>query len=87
MVGLQKSYNYEKTGIHVLIVALVVQSDFRGKGIGKHLLAEAEHWAKNQGAVSISLNSGNRTEREAAHLFYQRFGFTPKSTGFVKIIE
>ncbi|BBH24848.1 hypothetical protein Back11_61930 [Paenibacillus baekrokdamisoli] len=32
-------------------------------------------------AVSMSLNSGNRSEREAAHLFYQRIGFTPKSTG------
>lgn len=86
MVGLQKSYIYEKTGINVRIVAMVVQSDFRGNGIGKRLLSEAENWAMNQGAVSISLNSGNRSEREAAHLFYERFGFSPKSTGFIKNI-
>lgn len=68
LVGLQKSYIYEKAGINVRIVALVVQSDFRGKGVGKHLLSEAENWAKNKGAVSMSLNSDNRSEREAAHL-------------------
>ncbi|WP_241674670.1 GNAT family N-acetyltransferase [Paenibacillus luteus] len=65
---------------------MVVHSDSRGKGIGKQLLSEAEYWAMNQGAISTSLNSGNRSEREAAHLFYQRFEFTPKSTGFIKII-
>jgi GNAT superfamily N-acetyltransferase len=86
LAGLHKSYMYEKTGINVSIIALVVQSDFRGKGIGRHLLLDAENWAKNQGAISMSLNSGNRSEREKAHLFYQRFGFTPKSTGFIKII-
>jgi GNAT superfamily N-acetyltransferase len=86
LVGLQKSYMYEKIGINIRIVAMVVQSDFRGKGIGKHLLSKAESWAKNQGAISMSLNSGNRSEREGAHLFYQRMGFTAKSTGFVKII-
>jgi GNAT superfamily N-acetyltransferase len=50
LVGLQKSYIYEKTGINVRIVDMVVQSDFRGKGIGKHILSEAEFWAKNEGA-------------------------------------
>ncbi|WP_138754101.1 GNAT family N-acetyltransferase [Paenibacillus sinopodophylli] len=86
-IGLQKSYIYEKNGTNVRIVAMVVRSEFRGTGIGTRLFSESENWAFCQGAASMSLNSGNRPEREAAHLFYSRAGFAPKSTGFIKMIN
>ncbi|MBM7564955.1 GNAT family N-acetyltransferase [Paenibacillus sacheonensis] len=87
LIGLHKTYMYEKSGIHVRIIALVVRGECRGQGIGRMLIAAAENWAKQQGAGSMSLNSGNRSEREAAHLFSQRLGFTARSTGYTKIIS
>ncbi|MWC27143.1 GNAT family N-acetyltransferase [Paenibacillus sp. MMS18-CY102] len=84
MIGLCSGVFYEKNGGYARIVAFVVDERFRNKGIGKLLIQEAERWARDNGLVAIALNSGNRSEREAAHLFYRRAGYTEKSTGFIK---
>ncbi|UYZ15549.1 GNAT family N-acetyltransferase [Brevibacillus sp. WF146] len=62
------------------MVALVVDSKIRNQGIGKMLVNEAEKWAKEQGAISIGLNSGNRKERQNAHRFYVSVKSYPPST-------
>ncbi|KSU87538.1 MULTISPECIES: GNAT family N-acetyltransferase [Bacillaceae] len=87
MAGLCKSYFYEYDGSYTRIVAFVVHEKFRRKAVGKMLIKEAERWAKSQGCMAIGLNSGNRDERLAAHLFYQKMGYQPKSTGFIKEIR
>ncbi|GIN58263.1 N-acetyltransferase [Lederbergia ruris] len=84
MIGLVKGYYYEMDGSYVRIVALVVDSYFRGKGIGKKLLKEAESWARRIGATGIGLNSGNRPERFNAHKLYKNMGYIEKSIGFAK---
>jgi GNAT superfamily N-acetyltransferase len=84
MIGLVKGYYYELDGLYVRIVALVVDSNHRNKGIGKQLLKEAEIWAKKIGATGIGLNSGNRPERINAHKFYKNSGYAEKSVGFAK---
>lgn len=84
MIGLCTGIFYEKDGLYARIVAFVVDYNYRNKGIGKLLLKEAERWARNQGANSIGLNSGNRPERKDAHEFYKRVGFVEKSIGFAK---
>ncbi|MCM3707375.1 GNAT family N-acetyltransferase [Cytobacillus firmus] len=84
MIGLVKGYYYELDGSYVRIVALVVDSNHRNKGIGKQLLEEAESWAKKIGATGIGLNSGNRPERINAHKFYKNMGYLDKSVGFAK---
>src|SRR5690606_20179814 len=84
MIGLVKGYYYELDGLYVRIVALVVDSNHRNKGIGKQLLNEAEIWAKKIGATGIGLNSGNRPERINAHKFYKNSGYIEKSVGFAK---
>ena len=84
MVGLFKGYYYEMDGCYVRIVALVVDPNYRNKGIGKKLLEEAECWARNIGATGIGLNSGNRQERIDAHKFYRNRGYVEKSVGFTK---
>jgi len=50
-------------------------------------MEEAEHWAKNQGAIAIGFNSGNRIERQQAHQFYLQRGYKERSIGFVKEIR
>ncbi|MBS4210508.1 GNAT family N-acetyltransferase [Bacillus sp. FJAT-50079] len=84
MVGLVKGHYYEWDGIYVRIVALVVHTDYRNKGIGNKLLEEAESWAKNIGAIGIILNSGKRPERTNAHKFYTSRGYVERSIGFAK---
>jgi GNAT superfamily N-acetyltransferase len=87
MIGLYTGILYNKDGLYARVIAFVVDSNYRNKGIGKLLINEAERWARNQGADSIGLNSGNRPERDNAHQFYKRMGYVEKSTGFVKSLS
>ena len=66
------------------ITALVVNSKYRGKGIGKLLVDKAEEVAKSAGCDRLELTSNNR--RIDAHRFYERMGFEGTSTRFVKAI-
>jgi GNAT superfamily N-acetyltransferase len=84
MIGMILCYRFEKSESYMRVVAFVVNSELRGKGIGSKLLNEAENWAKKQGAKMVTLNSGNRTERNDAHQYYIRRGFEGKATGFYK---
>lgn len=55
------------------IMGIAVSHDYKRKGIGRALLQQVEHWARETGAVGIRLVSGaSRTE---AHAFYHRCGF------------
>jgi len=87
MIGLIRQLYYEKNGIYIRIGALVINSHYRKKGIGKLLMQKAGEWAVETGASQVLLNSGNREERKDAHAFYQHLGFEPKTTGFVKTIK
>jgi GNAT superfamily N-acetyltransferase len=84
MIGFHTGYLYTADSMYARVIALVVHSDHRSKGIGKLLLSKAEEALKTLGVSGIALNNGNRSEREAAHGFYERLGFKKKSTGFVK---
>ncbi|MBU9721635.1 MULTISPECIES: GNAT family N-acetyltransferase [Bacillaceae] len=86
MAGLCSSLFYEYDGSYVRIVAFIVDTNHRRKGIGKKLLQEAESWAKEQGAMAIGLNSGNREERKNAHQFYLKMGYKIKGIGFSKSV-
>lgn len=84
--GLCKGLAFEFTGVYVRIIAFVVSSKQRKQGIGTMLIKACEEWAIQQGAVAITLNSGNRKERQTAHAFYIGNGYVGKSTGFSKKI-
>ncbi|RZT23502.1 GNAT family N-acetyltransferase [Fictibacillus sp. BK138] len=55
------------------IGGLVVDTAYRGKGIGKHLMRKAEEWAIEKGYSEIRLRSGGH--RKEAHDFYERIGY------------
>jgi GNAT superfamily N-acetyltransferase len=86
MVGLTKNFFYERNGIYVRVVALVINSQFRKRGIGKKLMKASEDWAKIIGADIVLLNCGNREERSIAQRFYTKLGYQVKSSGFIKKI-
>ncbi|MGX1265356.1 GNAT superfamily N-acetyltransferase [Rossellomorea marisflavi] len=87
MIGFHTGYLYTQDEMYARVIALVVDPAIRNKGIGGELLKEAESRAKSLGATGMGLNSGNRKEREDAHRFYERMGYTAKSTGFVKSLH
>ena len=83
-VGMCKQTAYEFDEPYVRVLALVVHEEYRRKNIGQSLMAAVEEWAKKNHCIAITLNSGNREERIAAHNFYKNLGYVEKSTGFSK---
>jgi GNAT superfamily N-acetyltransferase len=55
------------------ISGLIVDEQFRSQAIGKHLLARAEEWTREQGCDVVGLRSN--VIRERAHAFYIREGY------------
>lgn len=55
------------------ILGLAVRNDSRRLGAGRMLMAAAEDWARENGAVGVRLNSGG--QRKEAHAFYRAVGY------------
>lgn len=66
------------TGVRAWIEDVVVDSESRGRGIGKMLCAAAIEEAKKAGAKTVDLTS--RPEREAANRLYRSLGFVMRDT-------
>lgn len=65
------------------ITALVVDREYRGRGIGTLLVREAEAWAWSQGCSKIEVPSGDR--RPPAHRFYESRGYRCDERRFLKL--
>ncbi|WP_101846168.1 GNAT family N-acetyltransferase [Halobacillus sp. Marseille-P3879] len=86
MIGMMHCKAYHTEDTHVRVIAFVVEQHAQGQGIGRRLMDKAEQWARKRGANRITLNSGNREERNQAHSIYEHLGFIGKATGFYKEI-
>jgi GNAT superfamily N-acetyltransferase len=64
------------------ISALVVDSQCKGKGVGRRLVAEAEEFAWNNGCARIEITSGDH--RPDAHAFYEAVGYLQDCRRFIK---
>ncbi|SER05059.1 GNAT family N-acetyltransferase [Piscibacillus halophilus] len=84
MIGMIRAYRYEHDLPYVRVVSMVVKESQRGQGVGRDLLKAAEAWAKDQSCHMLTLNSGNREERQKAHKFYERNGYVGSATGYYK---
>lgn len=60
------------------IIALAVVPEMQGNGFGKELVSSLENYARKHGADFVRLNC--RADREAAHAFYSRLGYTCDKT-------
>jgi GNAT superfamily N-acetyltransferase len=86
MAGAVRGWFFEQNGCYVRLVALVTKEGYRKQGIGSALTSAVEDWALNIGARAIVLNCGNRPERATAHSFYNKLGYTARSTGYSKTL-
>lgn len=64
------------------ITALVVGEGFRQFGVGRALLREAEHLARQRGAARIEVTTAEH--RHEAHDFYRACGYAESSRRFVR---
>ena len=60
------------------IGGLVVDREYRGRGIGRALMAAAERWALARGYATVLLRS--RADRQEAHRFYEAVGYVRVSS-------
>ena len=58
---------------HGEISGLVIDENYRGKGVGKLLIENVKQWAKEKGNDTLSLHCNVKTTE--AHLFYEHLGF------------
>lgn len=66
------------------IVSLVVSEAYRSLGIGKRLIEAAESVFRVWGCGRIEVSSG--AQREAAHKFYLREGFSEQPKRLIKLL-
>jgi GNAT superfamily N-acetyltransferase len=82
MIGTFCYYSYEHNGPGGRIIALVVSKNSRGVGVGRQLMAAAENDFAQRNIRRVAVNT--RFEREEAHKFYERLGYTRNGFRFVK---
>jgi GNAT superfamily N-acetyltransferase len=87
VIGFAKAWFWERSGCFVRIQALVTGEAYYGRGIARLLIASCEAWAREQGALCLQLNCGNKEARRNAHIFYPKAGFTHTSSGYVKHLD
>ena len=73
--------HYLQAGPRAEIGGLVVAAEARSLGIGRRLLTEAERWALERGIAQMVVRS--RVDRERAHQFYLREGYSRTKTSAV----
>lgn len=57
------------------IDTLVIDSKYRGQGVGKKLIASAEKYATEYGAITIELITANFRRNSGTHSFYKSLGY------------
>ncbi len=58
----------------IFVVSLIVDQDYRYRGIGHLLIKQIENWAAKSDIKDILI--GSNIKRKEAHLFYEKIGYT-----------
>jgi len=67
-----------ESGFRVEISGLVIASEYRRRGAGRALVAEAERWARELGSSTVVVRSN--VQRSESHAFYPALGYVPAKT-------
>lgn len=76
---------FHQRGRFARVMALIVASECRGRGVGRALLVFLEETARRMGCTKVEVTSG--VERRDAHLFYQRLGYAEAPKRFLKAVD
>ena len=82
MIGAFSASSYLHNDINGRIIALVVSRESRRRGIGAQLIAAAEKDFAQRGITRVTLTT--RFEREEAHQFYEKLGYSRTGFRFAK---
>jgi GNAT superfamily N-acetyltransferase len=66
------------------VASLVVAQGWRGRSVGRALMAAAEAACAEAGCVAVEVTSN--VSREGAHAFYERLGYARTSVRFAKML-
>lgn len=69
------------SGLQAQLGGMVVDEKFRGQGIGKKLLIQAENWARSKNCQSMSLFTN--INRSKTHQFYAQMDYQTIKTEYV----
>jgi GNAT superfamily N-acetyltransferase len=83
VLGFRFRENVEQAGRYGEISALVVDPDYRRRGVGRFMMSFAEVMAEHEGCIGTWLVSGLGRE-EDAHVFYRGLGYQVTGYRFVK---
>ena len=84
IIGMATLYSILKIGKHnSLVEDVIVDSRYRGQGLGEKLVRTLIDAGKARGITSVTLTS--RPERVAAHKLYEKIGFVMKETDVFKL--
>ena len=81
-VAVQTNFYHKR---HLYVFDLVTDEEYRSKNYGYEMLDYLEVYAKTAMCENIVLSSG--LQRESAHKFYEKNGFSKKSFLFVKEVQ
>jgi GNAT superfamily N-acetyltransferase len=84
MIGLLIAPSFYRDGLSGAIIALVVASEFGGRGIAELLVNRGEQWFREAGADRVTVNPS--THRAPAHRLYTRLGYAPTGIRFTKAL-
>jgi ribosomal protein S18 acetylase RimI-like enzyme len=84
MIGTFCYYGYEHNSLGGRIIALVVSTGSRGRGVGKKLVAAAEADFAQRNISRVAVNT--RLERKEAQKFYENIGYVRNGFRFVKTL-
>jgi ribosomal protein S18 acetylase RimI-like enzyme len=82
MLGTFSASSYLHNDLNGRIIALVVSRESRQHGIGARLIAAAEKDFAQRGITRVTLTT--RFEREDAHQFYEKLGYSRTGFRFAK---
>ena len=82
--GAHRSWAYNRDRPTARLIALVVDPQARGGGVGAALVAAVEAWARAQGGGSLMLTTA--LHREGAQAFYERLGYEHTGRRYVKML-
>ena len=71
------------SGLHATVESVVINTEYRGRGIGRLLTARLITEAKKKRVLWIDLNS--KPQRLAANTLYQKLGFTQAETNVYRL--